>query len=216
MKKLSWLIIPALLIVLFLVFQPKNENQKTTGSTTVTAAIFTKYAQDLGLDQEKFGACLASGKYEEPAKNDYQEGIKAGVNATPTIFINGRKLVGNQPFSEVQKIIDEELGTPSVGVERVNISTSGAATKGPENAKVVINEFSDYQCPFCGKFAQTTEPQIFQTYGDKIRYIFHDFPFPFHKEALEAAQAARCGGEQNKYWEFHDLLFQKQDEWGKE
>jgi protein-disulfide isomerase len=51
---------------------------------------------------------------------------------------------------------------------------------------------------------------VFQTYGGKVRWVFKDFPLPNHAEAIGAAEAAHCAGEQKKYWEMHDLLFTNQ------
>ena len=51
---------------------------------------------------------------------------------------------------------------------------------------------------------------MFQTYGGKVRWVFKDFPLPNHAEAVKAAEAAHCAGEQNKYWEMHDALFANQ------
>jgi len=70
---------------------------------------FKKYAQDLGLDAEKFNACLDSDKYREEVLKDLGDGQKLGVTGTPTFFINGKMLVGAQPFEAFKQIIEEEL-----------------------------------------------------------------------------------------------------------
>ena len=89
---------------------------------------------------------------------------------------------------------------------------------GSDDAALVIVEFSDYQCPFCGRFSRSTFPQIKKEYVDsgKARYVFKDFPLPFHKEAQKAAEAAHCAGEEGKYWEMHDLIFKDQSKVGLE
>jgi protein-disulfide isomerase len=66
-------------------------------------------ATGIGLDAAKFGACLDSGKYAEPVKIDVQYGTQLGVVSTPTVYINGRAVVGAQPFEYFQSVIDEEL-----------------------------------------------------------------------------------------------------------
>jgi len=68
-----------------------------------------KYARDLGLDIEKFNDCLDSGKFEKEVKEDSDEGREAEVSGTPTFFVKGEKIVGAQPFSEFQKVIEEKL-----------------------------------------------------------------------------------------------------------
>ncbi len=93
---------------------------------------------------------------------------------------------------------------------RVDVSTQfSAGSLGPSKAPVTIVEFSDYQCPFCQR-AEGSVKEVLKKYGDKVRLIYMDFPLPMHPYALKAAQAARCAGDQGKYWEFHDALFADQ------
>jgi protein-disulfide isomerase len=83
---------------------------------------------------------------------------------------------------------------------------AGAPSTGPENAAVTIVEFTDYQCPFCHR-AQGVVDQVLQRYAGKIRFVHLDFPLDGHPGALPAARAARCAGEQGKFWEYHrDLM----------
>ncbi|HUV42458.1 MAG TPA: DsbA family protein [Patescibacteria group bacterium] len=105
-----------------------------------------------------------------------------------------------------------------LGEEQIKkIESGGAAVKGEENAPVTIVEFSEYQCPYCGKYVMESYPQILEEYGDQIRYIFHDFPLQFHAHAQKMAEAARCAGDQGQYWQMHNLIFENQEEWsGKE
>jgi protein-disulfide isomerase len=81
--------------------------------------------------------------------------------------------------------------------------------RGNANAPVTIVEFSDYQCPFCARVNPTLE-KVRQTYGERVRIVFKDYPLPNHAEAPKAAEAARCAGDQNKYWEMHDAMFANQ------
>ena len=84
---------------------------------------------------------------------------------------------------------------------------------GSIDAKVVIVEFSDFQCPFCAKAAPTVT-LLKETYGDKILFVYRDFPISsIHPEAGKAAESAQCAFEQDRFWEYHDLLFEKQQEW---
>jgi len=70
--------------------------------------IFVQYAEELGLDREKFRECLDSGRYREEVQGDFKDGISYGVRGTPTFFRGGRKLVGAQPFSVIQQVIEDE------------------------------------------------------------------------------------------------------------
>ena len=84
--------------------------------------------------------------------------------------------------------------------------------KGAPNAKVAVIEFSDFQCPFCGRYDKDTYPQIVKDYVDtgKVKYVWRDYPLGFHQNAQKAAEAAHCAGEQGKFWEMHDRLFANQ------
>ncbi len=88
---------------------------------------------------------------------------------------------------------------------------------GPADAPVTIIEFSDYQCPYCAHFALETFPEIRRAYVDtgKVRYAARDLPLPFHAFAVPAAVAARCAGEQGKFWEYRDELFRNQSQLGR-
>ncbi len=88
--------------------------------------------------------------------------------------------------------------------------TSADHAVGPKNAKVTVVEYSDFQCPYCGRFFPTIE-QMLKDYKDKIQFVFRNFPLDqIHPNARPAAIAAECAGEQGKFFEFHDQLFPKQ------
>ncbi|HET9698131.1 MAG TPA: thioredoxin domain-containing protein [Terriglobales bacterium] len=82
----------------------------------------------------------------------------------------------------------------------------GAPRLGPENAPVRLVEFADYQCPYCAK-VNPHIAKLRQEFGDKVSVYFKDLPLQMHANARKAAEAARCAGDQNKYWEYHDQLF---------
>jgi len=83
---------------------------------------------------------------------------------------------------------------------------------GSSEAQVMIIEFTDLQCPYCARFANTTWPRLRQEYVEtgKVRFATRDLPLPFHAFALPAAIAARCAGQQGKFWEFREALFREQ------
>ncbi len=96
------------------------------------------------------------------------------------------------------------------------IREDGAPYRGDPNAPVTMIEFSDYQCPFCLRHFQQTQPQLNEMYvvTGKVRYVFKNFPIrSIHPQAEPAAQAALCAGVQGKFWPMHDLLFERQSEW---
>jgi protein-disulfide isomerase len=84
---------------------------------------------------------------------------------------------------------------------------------GNKNAKVIVVEFSDFQCPFCQRAAPTVK-QIIETYGDNILFVYRDFPIhSIHPQAQKAAEGAQCAFEQDRFWDYHDKLFERQSEW---
>ena len=87
------------------VFQGQDEWRQQADPVPVLKG----YAAELGLDTRKFDACLDSGQFAAEVQADVAEGMAAGVNSTPSFFINGRPLSGALPFSEFQRVIEEEL-----------------------------------------------------------------------------------------------------------
>lgn len=86
-------------------------------------------------------------------------------------------------------------------------------TRGEKNAKVTLVEFSDLQCPACKRYEPWVQ-QLTKDYPKDLKLIYKHFPLSsIHKNALTAARAAESAGKQGKFWEMHDLLFAKQDEW---
>jgi protein-disulfide isomerase len=90
----------------------------------------------------------------------------------------------------------------------------GAPSRGDETSKVTLVEFSDFQCPLCKKYFDETYVKLFYKYGDRIHYVFKNFPITeLHANADIAAQAAFCAQDQDRFWEYHDALFNNQANW---
>ena len=103
--------------------------------------------------------------------------------------------------------------SPVEAIPPIEVSLSGVPRKGSRDAKVVLIEFSDFQCPFCARHAQGPYAEIQQQYvgAGKIQYAFRHFPLEqLHPAARQAAEAAACANEQGKFWEVHDTLFLNQ------
>ena len=93
-------------------------------------------------------------------------------------------------------------------VPRIEVEAKGPS-RGPEAAPVTIVEFSDFQCPFCGREYPVIE-KIMKDYDGKVRLVFRNFPLDFHPFAQKAAEAAACAGDQSKFWELHNAMFSNQ------
>ncbi|MBT4352043.1 thioredoxin domain-containing protein [archaeon] len=190
----------------------------------LSTANYKVWAEELGLDMDKFNLCVDNNEKADIVAKDLKEGQQKGVSGTPTFFVNGRKLVGAQPFAAFKPIIDAAIGgeapsapEPSAPVaptapNAIKVSMDDDPVEGDENAPVTIIEFSDYECPFCSRFYTQTLGQIRTEYIEtgKVKLVFRDFPLGFHAEAKPAAIAANCADKQGKFWEYHDKIFENQ------
>ena len=191
---------------------------------------FGVYADALDLNRDDLEQCLADETYASAVDADLALAAQVGASGTPTFFINGHILVGAQPYEAFEAALNNALeGKPAVEVDPSTGATgepvsdelwqqlldNPAASKGPDDAAVTLVEYTDYQCPFCQRHFQQTSGLIEENYVDngKIRYITKDLPLSFHPNAHAASQAARCAGDQGKYWEMHDALFENQQSW---
>ena len=102
---------------------------------------------------------------------------------------------------------------PPARAQSVVLDLGGHPFRGENTARLTLVEFSDYQCPFCGRFVRETVPQFDKEYVQtgKVKYVFLDLPLEsIHATAFKAAEAAHCAGEQGKFWEMHDRLYANQ------
>jgi protein-disulfide isomerase len=99
--------------------------------------------------------------------------------------------------------------TPEASIVRNQVNGNAA---GDPNAPVKIEEFSDFQCPYCDRFVKQTEAQLVSTYVNtgKVYFVYRSFGEFIGPESRAAAEAAYCAGDQNKFWEMHDILFANQ------
>ena len=97
-------------------------------------------------------------------------------------------------------------------VDTEKLVTKGAHTKGPDDAKVTLVEFADFQCPACAAAFPVIE-EIANEYKDKLKFVYRHFPLPSHQHARLAAQSAEAAGEQGKFWEYYSVLYDRQTAW---
>jgi protein-disulfide isomerase len=100
------------------------------------------------------------------------------------------------------------LGLPAVSAEDHVL--------GKADAPVTLVEYSDFQCPACASYHPLVKQMIKELGTSTLRFVARNFPLPMHENADEAARAAEAAGKQNKYWEMHDLLFERQSFWENE
>src|SRR5256885_1668793 len=205
----------------------------------LSEAKYEEWAGEIGVDVARWKADKDSQAIAEAIQRDNNYGQQVGANGTPSFFINGKLIAGALPFDSFKTVIDEqiakanELTKKGVRADKLyeaivaeNVKTAGSAPEakvevgnapaiGPKNAPVTIVEWSDFQCPYCGKVEPTLQ-QLREEYNGKIRLAWKNQPLSFHPNAMPAAEAAMAAGEQGKFWEFHDALFKQQNKLGPE
>ncbi len=155
--------------------------------------------------------CLAQPGRAEPP--DEVKALRDEVEA-----LKGNQRAMREDLEQIKSLL-RRLTAGGDEPQDVVLGVAGHRSRGARDAALTLVEFSDFQCPFCGRYFRETLPQIDREYVQtgKIRYVFRNFPLEsIHKEAFKAAEAADCAGEQDKYWEMHDRLFAHQDALGPE
>lgn len=102
-----------------------------------------------------------------------------------------------------------------VSISQEELSQVEGISIGRSDAPVVIYEFADFQCPGCGQFAAFTAPLIKERLVEPgyVRYVYYDFPLMQHQHSFLASRAARCANEQERFWDYHDILYARQPTW---
>ena len=174
-----------------------------------------RIAREAKLDVKKAMAAVTAKSFKKDIDADMAVGEDFAASGTPHFFINGRRLVGAKPFDKFKEIIDEEIakadallqqGTKPAALydtltkdgkgpaeperKAIGPAPANAPFKGTANAKVVIHEVSDFQCPFC-KRVEGTLDELVKAYPGKIKIVWRDRPLPMHADAPLAAEAAR-------------------------
>ncbi len=134
--------------------------------------------------------------------------IKAYIEKHPEVIVESL-----QKFYDQKRKLDEEASLKESLGKRETIPLGDAPSIGPESAKIILVEFSDFQCPFCAK-ASATVQNLIKKYKTDLRVVFKHLPLAFHPKAEPASKAAMAANEQGKFWPYRDLLLEKQKEWG--
>jgi protein-disulfide isomerase len=120
-----------------------------------------------------------------------------------------RRQDGEEREALLDKLRDENNVKVLLAAPRTAIASAGHPWTGGKDATVTIVEFSDFQCPYC-RAAEPTVKAVRDKYGDKVKFVYMDFPLGMHQHAMDAANAAQCASDQNKFWQYHDALFADQ------
>ena len=195
-----------------------------TGGVKSNQEKLADLAEGIDLDGKKLLECVNKNDDSE-IKKDLSDATAYGADGTPTFFIgmstgseiSGVKVVGAQPTNVFKTIIDEALAgkTPEAtgSTEIMNVSLDDDPVLGDKSAPVTMVEFSDYECPFCKRYFDSTYPELKRDYIDtgKVKVVFRDLPLSFHDPvATIEAVAANCAREQGgdeSYFKMHNAIF---------
>lgn len=159
------------------------------------------------LRSSSFAFQFASASRGNKASENRQKGFSTQVVIISIAAILFLGLFGALIYKTKQQKAEQQA---KLG-QTVKIEDSGWV-KGASNAAVIITEFSDLQCPAC-KFHEPTLRAVLENNKETVALRYKHFPLMGHKYAVNAAVAAEAAGIQDKFWEMHDLLFEKQEEW---
>jgi protein-disulfide isomerase len=113
---------------------------------------------------------------------------------------------------QIRQLLEKQAAAgpqqPGDQVIKAQISTQGAYAMGSKDAPLTIVEFTDFQCPYCQRFHVNTFAELKRDYIDtgKVRFVSRDLPLDFHPNAMQAAEAGRCAGEQGQFWAMRDRM----------
>jgi protein-disulfide isomerase len=199
--------------------------KKRTLDGMIEEMLIEKAAKEKGLSPEAYIAENVDGKVTPPTDEEIQAFYDAqkGRIRAPLEQMKDRisaHLLQTKKAAKRREMIALLKKNSDVKVmleaPRTEVSLDGVAyTSGDKEAKVVMVEFSDYECPY-SKRVQPTVQRVLEEYKGKIQYAFFDYPLGFHKKAQKAHEAARCAGEQGKYAEYSAKLFENQQKLGVE
>ena len=125
--------------------------------------------------------------------------------------------ITNNPPAARGSVVEVPAATQIPQFTRYDIPFEGFPSQGPADAPIVIVEFSDFQCPFCKRFQDETASQLLAAYPDRILFVYRHLPLTsIHSEAFPSAEASMCANEQGAFWDYHDRIFENQDQLGRE
>lgn len=154
-----------------------------------------------------FGDDEFAAKMDEYLAND-ENMAKLGT-AIESYFMKKQEQQRAEQARQEERQMEEQFENP------VAVELGGAPVLGKAEAPITIVEFSDFQCPYCARGAETMK-EVFKLYPNDVKIAFKNLPLPFHPEAKGAAVAALAAHKQGKFWEMHDLLFANQGELGED
>jgi protein-disulfide isomerase len=220
-------------------FQAQPQWNRSPDPTTFLAEV----AKKVGADMPAYERCLALGRKDAQVQQSVAVGQALGFNGTPSFqFVHHASgktytLVGAQPVEVFNRWIDallagqeppqaQQADKPELPLwakpegltpdsKRPGYTMAGDPYKGNPDAKLVLVEFGDFQCPACQRHALTTQPVLDKRFVEtgEVLWVAKHFPLRMHPHAPTAAAAAECAGDQGKFWAMHHRLFEQMEQW---
>ncbi len=185
----------------------------------VEARLLAAEAARLGITERELLARDVEGKVKQPTAQDVDEFFEANrariQQAKEKVQPQIQKYLEQQALSAARSSYIRELKSKYQVVTyleplRSSVQSAGFPSRGSASAEVTLVEFSDFQCTYCRALHGTLQ-QILKNYPDTVRIVFRNYPLDsIHSDAQKAAEAALCAGEQERFWEMHDAIFEDQ------
>lgn len=199
----------------------KSKLRETSLDALIAKRLMEAEAKRQGITEEELMKSVLEGKtepvteeelqafYDQQAMQAAAQGMAGNLPPFEQIKDRMEQFLNQQRQQELLvNYIDKLKADAKVVVSLVEVEAVGPS-RGPKDAPVTIVEFSDFECPYCSR-ANEALTKVEETYGDKVRIVFRDYPLPFHPNAKKAAEAGHCAAEQGKFWELHDKMFANQ------
>jgi protein-disulfide isomerase len=153
-----------------------------------------------------------STKEKKLASRKKMEGNTLTAIATFALgLLFGYLIWGTNPIAPSAAAAQPSGAQNQAPAERLDVPTEGFPSEGPDDAPIVIVEFSDFECPYCTKWHNETYLPLLEKYPDKIKLVYRNFPLTsLHANAYLSAEAAMCAGDQDAYWLYHEKLFESE------
>ena len=204
--------------------EQKHNLRKQGLDNLINEKLIVAEAKKRGMTEEAFVKAEVDDKVASPTEEDvkkFYDANQAKMGGASYEQMHDRlvQYLSGQPkqqkFRDLVARLREEAGVkmslPSPPKPRRQVAAIGPS-RGPSDAKVTIVEFSDFQCPFCGRAHDTVE-EVMRAYPGKVKLVFRQMPLTqIHPNAFKAAEASLCAHDQGKFWEYHDNLFKNQQQ----
>lgn len=194
--------------------QVPAEAGNVAGAEVSGVVSIEKALLSLDLDQEEFYACLDSNEFGQRVENELQSGVKAGVSGTPGNILFDTQtglaldIAGALPMEMLEESLDDLKtgGGKSIDVDSV---TTSDYIRGDSNSRFILFEYSDYECPFCGRFHETAK-EFIENHEGEVAWVYRQFPLDeLHPSTRKKSEAVLCAGKlggNDAFWELSDAL----------